>query len=102
MGWDDVAPNGNAAEKVARAVAHPEGGHVGREHRIEVILTLLRLLHLAPRPAWRPNTWTGVSVETAQFLWRVDHVRQVPDAVRFISAEPLLGDLGPMDASGTH
>ena len=30
-----------AAEKVARAVAHPEGGHAGREHRIDVIVDLL-------------------------------------------------------------
>jgi HEPN domain-containing protein len=27
-----------AAEKVLRAVAHPEGGHIGREHRLDVIL----------------------------------------------------------------
>jgi HEPN domain-containing protein len=30
-----------AAEKVARAVAHPEGGHLGREHRIDVIVDFL-------------------------------------------------------------
>lgn len=61
-----------------------------------------RLLHLAPRLPWRPNIWAGVSVETAQFLWRVDHLRDVPAAVRFISAEPLLGDLGSMDLRDIH
>jgi HEPN domain-containing protein len=30
-----------AAEKVARAIAHPEGGHLGREHRIDVIVEFL-------------------------------------------------------------
>lgn len=30
-----------AAEKVARAVAHPEGQHLGREHRIDVIVDFL-------------------------------------------------------------
>lgn len=30
-----------AAEKIARAVAHPEGQHLGREHRIDVIVDFL-------------------------------------------------------------
>lgn len=30
-----------AAEKIARAIAHPEGGHLGREHRIDVIVDFL-------------------------------------------------------------
>ena len=33
----------------------------------------------------------GVSIETAKYLWRADHLREIPATVRFLSLEPLLG-----------
>jgi protein gp37 len=39
------------------------------------------------------NVWLGVSIENSRFTWRADALREVPAAVRFISAEPLLGSL---------
>src|SRR5690349_19010326 len=42
----------------------------------------------------------GVSVESQQFTWRVDHLRQIPAAIRFISAEPLLGPLTDLSLEG--
>ncbi|CCK62871.1 Conserved protein of unknown function [Mycobacterium canettii CIPT 140070017] len=39
----------------------------------------------------------GVSVENADTLSRVDHLRDVPAAVRFLSCEPLLGPLDGID-----
>ena len=51
-----------------------------------------------PPAAWPwPNVWIGVSVETAQQLHRIDHLRAIPTAVRFVSAEPLLGPLAGID-----
>lgn len=48
-----------------------------------------------------PNVWLGVSVEDQRFgLPRLAHLRQVRSAVRFISVEPLLEDLGPFDLTG--
>lgn len=52
-----------------------------------------------------PNVWLGVSIENARFTWRADVLREIPAAVRFISAEPLLGpivDVGPrsLDLTG--
>jgi protein gp37 len=44
----------------------------------------------------------GVSVESADHLDRIDHLRTVPAAVRFVSAEPLLGPLGHLDLAGIH
>ncbi len=61
-----------------------------------------RLAELAPELNWPPNVWMGVSVETAKYLWRVDHLREVPAAVRFLSLEPLLGPLGTIELSGIH
>jgi protein gp37 len=46
-------------------------------------------------PAPLPNVWMGVSIENSRFTWRADVLRQIPAAVRFISAEPLLGSLFP-------
>jgi protein gp37 len=40
-----------------------------------------------------PNVWLGVSIENSRFTWRADELRQVPAAVRFVSAEPLVGSL---------
>ena len=48
-----------------------------------------------------PNVWLGVSVENKKHgLPRVDHLRTIPTAVRFLSVEPLLEDLGEFDLSG--
>jgi protein gp37 len=52
---------------------------------------------LAPIPA---NIWMGVSVESVRYAWRVDRLRDIDVAVRFISAEPLLGSLRPLDLRG--
>lgn len=51
---------------------------------------------------WTANIWQGVSVETAEYKHRIDHLRQVPAAVRFLSLEPLLGPLGTLDLTGIH
>lgn len=40
-----------------------------------------------------PNVWLGVSVESAAFLHRIRVLRGIPAALRFVSAEPLLGSL---------
>ena len=56
-----------------------------------------RLAELAPQLPWPANVWMGVSIENRRFVHRADHLRQVPAAVRFISAEPLLGPLQDLD-----
>ena len=47
-----------------------------------------------------PNVWLGVSIENDRYTWRADHLRHTPAAVRFISAEPLLGPLPSLDLTG--
>jgi protein gp37 len=47
------------------------------------------------------HIWWGVSVENRKHgLPRLEHLRQAPARVRFLSIEPLLEDLGPLDLSG--
>lgn len=49
-----------------------------------------------------PNVWLGVSVESRKYLGRIDELRKTPAAVRFLSLEPLLEDLGALDLTGIH
>lgn len=51
--------------------------------------------YLQQRGEVLPNVWAGVSIETAQYTWRANLLRETPAAVRWISAEPLLGPLVP-------
>lgn len=59
-----------------------------------------RLAELAPLLPWPPNVWMGVSIENKRWVRRADYLRQVPAAVRFISAEPLLGPLVGLELDG--
>lgn len=50
-----------------------------------------------------PNAWLGTTVEDRQHgVPRLDWLRQVPARIRFVSAEPLLEDLGTLDLSDIH
>jgi protein gp37 len=59
-----------------------------------------RLAELAPQLPWHRNVWMGVSIENRRFVERADYLRRVDAAVRFISAEPLLGPLEGLDLEG--
>jgi protein gp37 len=59
-----------------------------------------RLSHLADELTWPPNVWMGVSVEGPDQLHRIEDLRAVPAAVRFLSCEPLLAPLGSLDLAG--
>lgn len=47
-----------------------------------------------------PNLWLGVTVCNRDELWKLDVLRKIPAALRFVSFEPLLSDLGNVDLSG--
>jgi protein gp37 len=59
-----------------------------------------RLAEIAPALAWPENIWAGVSIENRRWARRADYLRRVSAAVRFISAEPLLGPLDRLDLDG--
>jgi protein gp37 len=61
-----------------------------------------RLAAMAALLPWPPNVWQGVSVESARYVSRVDHLRQVPARVRFLSVEPLLGPIPSLPLDGIH
>jgi protein gp37 len=48
--------------------------------------------------ATAPNIWLGVSVEDKKYgVPRISHLRSATAACRFLSVEPLLEQLGPLD-----
>ena len=52
-------------------------------------------------PPWPlPNLWLGVSVENRANKYRIDDLRATPAAVRFLSLEPLLEDIGELNLDG--
>lgn len=61
-----------------------------------------RARRLASKLPWPENVWLGTSVETMDVAHRVADLQAVPAAVRFLSAEPLLGPLHQLDLSGIH
>lgn len=49
----------------------------------------------------QPNIWWGVSVENRKHgLPRIEHLREAPAHIRFLSIEPLLEDLGTFSLKG--
>lgn len=56
-----------------------------------------RLANLSPELHWPRNIWMGVSVESADYLHRIDYLRQSNAAIKFLSLEPLLGPLESMN-----
>jgi protein gp37 len=61
-----------------------------------------RLRSVAAQIDWPPNVWMGVSVEDARVLSRVDDLRNISAAVRFLSCEPLIGSLARIDLTGIN
>ena len=59
-----------------------------------------RAVRYADRLPWPDHVWLGVSVETMGVATRVDALRATPAAVKFLSAEPLLGPLNDLSLFG--
>ena len=59
-----------------------------------------RLAELAPRLEWATNIWMGVSVEDYTVIDRIDHLRTVDAAIRFLSIEPLIGRMPLLNLEG--
>ncbi len=59
-----------------------------------------RAARMAAGLPWPANVWLGVTVEDQATAWRIDELRKVPAAVRFVSAEPLLTALPDLDLDG--
>lgn len=66
-----------------------------RPHRMAELLR-----DISPEPL--ANVWLGTSVEDHRVVERMNHLRDAPASVRFISFEPLIGDVGRVDLTDIH
>ncbi len=55
------------------------------------------LLEYSPRLNWTSNIWMGVTVEDFKAKQWIDYLRQTGAAIKFLSCEPLISDLGKID-----
>jgi protein gp37 len=53
------------------------------------------------RSGWPlPSLWAGTSIESDRYTFRARYLVETPAAVRFVSAEPLLGPLHSLELTG--
>jgi len=72
-------------------------------HRFQVLTKRAeRLAELSSAIRWPGNVWMGVSVESGDYVRRIDLLRSTDAAVRFLSLEPLLEELPTLDLRGIH
>lgn len=71
------------------------------QHRFQVLTKRSeRVAAMTGRLVWPANVWMGVSVENADYTFRIDHLRATGAAVKFLSVEPLLGAIPDLDLNG--
>jgi protein gp37 len=80
-----------------------ESMHAAPQHRYQVLTKRPEVARRFFATRKVPGCmWLGVTIEHADTLDRLDVLREIDAGVRFVSAEPLLGPLEPMDLSGIH
>jgi protein gp37 len=74
---------------------------IASHHRFQALTKRSqRLLQLSSKLPWPGNVWMGVTVENAHYVYRIDHLRQTPAAIKFVSFEPLLGPIPNINLDG--
>ena len=58
-----------------------------------------RLVELSKYIKWPSNVWMGVSVENSDYISRIEDLKDTKAKVKFLSLEPLIGDVGNLDLS---
>lgn len=61
-----------------------------------------RLRRLSGALDWTPNIWMGVTVESKEYMSRIDNLANTNARVKFLSCEPLLGPMPNLDLTGIN
>ena len=68
------------------------------QHQFQVLTKRSqRLAELSCEIQWPKNVWMGVSIESQDYTFRIDHLRQTGAHIKFLSLEPLIGALPNLD-----
>jgi protein gp37 len=72
-----------------------------QQHRFQVLTKRSeRLRIISSQLHWASNIWMGVSVENQDYVYRIDQLREIEAAVKFLSIEPMLGPLNDLNLDG--
>ena len=72
-------------------------------HTYQVLTKRAELLEeFSPELTWTDNIWMGVSVEDSRVRHRIEGLRNCGAKTKFLSLEPLLGELPDLDLTGIH
>jgi protein gp37 len=70
-------------------------------HTFQVLTKRIeRVRSLTGQLNWSENIWLGVSVESSEFINRIDQLKQAPSKTKFISFEPLIAPITYPDYEG--
>jgi protein gp37 len=59
-----------------------------------------RAAEMAEQLPWSHNVWMGTSVESARYSQRIQTLKRIPAAIRFLSVEPLLAPIANLPLDG--
>ena len=59
-----------------------------------------RLMELSSQLNWTDNIWMGVSIEDANNIYRMEHLKKTGAKIKVLSIEPLIGPLGKINLDG--
>ncbi len=69
-----------------------------KQHQYQILTKRAeRLAQLSCELPWEKNIWMGVTVESAEYKYRIDYLRYTSAHIKFLSLEPLLNDMGELD-----
>jgi protein gp37 len=74
-------------------------------HSFQILTKRAERMHEVLRGSSYPilrNVWLGTSVESQDYAWRIQLLRETPAHIRFVSFEPLIGPVFEVDLSGVH
>jgi protein gp37 len=72
-----------------------------KQHQFQILTKRLKnLRQLAPFLTWTENIWIGVSIESQEYVYRIDDLRAVPANIRFLSIEPFISPITRLDLTG--
>lgn len=72
------------------------------QHTYQVLTKRTERIGKNPFVKWPDNIWLGASVETTRQYHRIDHLREIPARLRFLSMEPLLAETHNTNLRGIH
>jgi len=75
--------------------------NLASHHQYQVLTKRADILEkMSPKLKWGESIWMGVSVESADYQDRIEHLKRTGAKIKFLSLEPLLGPLPNLDLDG--